>query len=168
MLDSASPSIHLMMRYSDALMGVEDTIAEHAAVIQKHGAVLVGKVGKGLGLNHITKLNEQCADGRGACLFLVQNRGRPGQPDYVFHRGDLEAVALSLAPRERRFVPAYYTSRGIDRQASVWCKVTQLKQVTVASMAEYHIASSRRPVFNALTRSLAALFVLGEGKGINY
>lgn len=157
-----------MMRYSDALMGVEDTIAEHAAVIQKHGAVLVGKVGKGLGVNHITKLNDQRADGRSAYLFLVQNRGRPGQPDYIFHRGDLDAVAISLTARERRFVPAYYKSRGIDRQASLWCKVTQLKQVTVASMAEYHIASSRRPVFNALTRSLAALFVLGEGKGINY
>jgi hypothetical protein len=168
MPDSPSACIHLMMRYSDALMGVEDTIAEHAAVIKKYGAVLVGKVGKGLGVNHVTKLNKQCCEGHGACLFLVQNRGRPGHPDYIFHRGDLEAVSLSLAPRERRLVPAYYKSRGIDRQASVWCKVTQLKQVTVASMAEYHIASSRRPVFNALTRSLAALFVLGEGKGINY
>ena len=157
-----------MMRYSDSLMGVENTIAEHESVIKKRGAVWVGKVGKALGSVHIAALNKQCRESPGAYLFLVQNRGRPGHADYVFHRGQLESVAASLPSSERKLLPRYYLTRGIEQQATLWCKVTRLTQVTAASMAEYHVASSQRPVFNALTKSLAALFVLGEGKGINY
>ena len=160
--------VHLMMRYSDALMGVDDTIVEHQSVIDKRGAVWVGKVGKPLGPVHIEKVNRQCSDGYPTFLFLVQNRGRPGHADYEFFKGQIAEVCSVLPSSQKKFVPRYYLARGIDQQASFWCKVTGLSQVTTKAMTDYHVASSRRPVFNALTRSLAALFVLGEGKGIDY
>jgi hypothetical protein len=164
---SSSP-IHLMMRYSDALMGVEDTIAEHQSVIDRRGAVWIGKIGKPLGGSHIAKINRQCRDGHPTFMFLVQNRGRPGHADYVFHRGKVCEVGSALPSSGEKLVPRYYIGRGIKQQAAFWCKVTALSQVSAKAMLEYHVASSRRPIRNALVRSLAALFVLGEGKGIDY
>jgi hypothetical protein len=161
-------SVHLLVRYSDALMGVEDTIGEHTAVISRRGAVWFGKVGKGLSATRLQQLNAQCGSGAATSLFLVQNRGRPGHADYVFHEGKVIQVAEQLPARAASLVPTYYRRCSLVGAMRLWVKVDSIRSVPASRLAHFHIASSQRTVRSALEKSLAAVFVLGEGAGISF
>jgi len=149
-------AIHLLMRFADSVLQINDTIKEHHEIITKHGAAWIGKLGKPLGPNHVKAVNRQVAAGHTTYLFLVQKV----KGDYLFYQGKIVAVAEALPEKDRRLVPSYYR----DKKLAFWTKLSSLELVPTRILNNYHIASSSRPVLGTLKRSMAALFVLNEGQ----
>lgn len=156
--------IHVVMRFSDGFLSAEDTIARHLEILNKHGAVWIGKLGKPLGDKWISLANKQAAEGETTHLFLVQKVGA----NYEAHRGRVLQMAKQLPVEEAKLVPKYYAENNIIRQVSFWVKMSSLTKVKPGGLIEYRIASSGRPLPSTLRKSMAALFVIKEGRGVDY
>lgn len=156
--------IHVVMRFADGFLSAEDTIARHLEVIERHGAVWIGKLGKALGDNWIAIANEQCRRGEATYLLLVQKSGS----SYEAHRGRVLEITKQLPSDGAKLVPKYYHENSITRQVSFWVKLASLVKVKQGGLMEYRIASSGRPLPSTLRKSMAALFVVKEGRGIDY
>lgn len=154
--------IHILMRFSDKLHSVEDTIQAHSEVIKQHGAVWIGKLGKPLSHLHIKQINEQCLKGIPSYLYLVQNLG--GR--YGAYRGTVVEMSRTLPEAEEYLVPVYYKERGILGQAGFWTKVSRIESLKDGELNELHIATSGSSVPYTLATSIAALFVVREGRGM--
>ena len=162
----ASPNTtHVLMRFADAFLSIEDTIEEHDAVIKKHGAVWMGKIGKPLGKQHILRIQTQVTAHIPSHLYLVQRlKGK-----YLASRGTI--VNVSVTPpskKEKDLIPTYYAERGILRQISLWFKLTSIERLESVALSQIRIASSGMPVPETLSKSMAALFIVHEGKGDDY
>jgi len=157
--EEMSDRIHILMRFADSMMSIDDTIVEHQAIIKSRGAVWIGKIGKTLAELHIEKINMQCKQREKAYLFLVQKM----ESQYNIYRGDVMQMARTLPSNETAMVPKYFRNTG----ASFWTKLSKLSPVQKITMGDYHIASSHRPILGTLKRSMAALFVIGEGSAMH-
>ena len=164
-MNTALP-IHLVVRFSDALMSVDDTIAEHQRVIKKRGRVWFAKVGKGLAGIHIERINRQCADGVKTFVILVQNKGRPGFSNYVAYKGTIRDIRPDLPEAEHNCCPAYYDDQNVRRAARLWIKLSDIVPMSMESLRKFQIASSKMAVPQTLRRSMAAIFVIQEGEGL--
>ena len=156
--------IHIVMRFADGFLSAEDTIAEHRAVIAKHGCALIGKLGKTLGEDHITQLRKQCQEGTPTYLFLVQKVGR----EYEVHCANVLDVSRNLPVKEKSLVPKYYDRLGISSQIALWFKVSRISRFKTGGLSDYRIASSKKRVSQALRGSMAGLFIIEEGIAMDY
>jgi hypothetical protein len=95
-------------------------------------------------------------------LYLVK-KGRSG---YSVYRGTVLAVERRLPKGEEGLVPEYYRDRGILKYVGVWFKLAKLQPLDVAELSNLYIANSGMAVPNTLRASMAALFIVKEGKGI--
>lgn len=154
--------IHILMRFSDNITGVADTIAAHNGVIQKHGAVWIGKMGKPLGRNYIRRINEQCNQGIVSYLYLVQ-KGRGG---YRVYRGTVLEMCRQIPLKETRLIPNYYTRNRLLNFVGFWVKLSDVNEVSVEVLNNLLISSSGMAVPSSLPRSMAALFVVRDGQGL--
>lgn len=161
---SDEDTIHVVMRFADGFMSSVDTVAEHQAVIKEHGAVWIGKLGKPLGEKSIERANRQCEDGVPTYLLLVQKAGR----DYEACRGNVIAMARELPQGQKKLVPKYYDKNNLTPQITFWVKLSKIVGMKKGSLREYRIASSGRPLPSTLRKSMAGLFVIKEGEGIDY
>jgi hypothetical protein len=156
--------IHILMRFSDAFMSVDDTIVEHQEVIDRHNSVWVAKVGKPLGAKHIETIRKQIKEGIPTYVYLVQRVGT----EYKGYRGTLAEIQREK-PDSAKLMPAYYKRKGIDSTSQLWMKVTKLTAVPKKDgLSKLHIASSKRSVPKTLATSMAAIFVIKDGPGSTY
>jgi hypothetical protein len=160
----AEDRVHLVMRFSDGFLSAEDTVLRHMEVLNKHGLVWIGKVGKPLGEKWIAHVNLQVAESEPAFLFLVQKVGKT----YEAHKAKILQVAKTLPESERKKVPKYYHESEIFGQVSLWVKLGSITKLSQGALLEYRIASSGRPLLSSLRNSMAALFVIKEGRGVDY
>jgi len=160
-LPSPAP-IHILMRFADKLLSIDDTIAEHNRLIARHGTVWIGKLGKPLAERHIMRVNEQCRQNIPTYLYLVQKKGTA----YQAYRATVVRMSRALPKREQNLVPHYYEERKITRYVGFWTKLSGITQIEKGQLFELHIASSLFAVPDTLARSMAALFVVREGQGI--
>jgi len=148
--------IHLVIRFSDALFGGVKTIEVHQEVIVEQGAVWLAKVGKPLGQQRIAKLNRQVETGVQTLLFLVQRKGHT----YIWAKGHIAFVQRDLPESEMQLVPTYYHTSGLLQHASTWFKLVSLSGAAKESIGNLVVASSGKPIYEALTESMAAMFIV--------
>src|SRR5438552_1208957 len=104
-MTNTEPTIHVLMRYSDKLHHVDDTIEEHLAVIRQYGSVWLGKLGKPLGFPKIDRINKQCRQNIPSFLYLVQRAGHGGSARVSAYRGSVLEMSRELPETERYLVP---------------------------------------------------------------
>jgi len=155
---------HILVRFSDGMLSIQDTIAEHQKIIENNGMVWFGKLGKSLGDFHISDVNKQIEEGSKSYLFLVQKNGKR----YEFSKGEIIIISKSLPKKEINLVPPYYEKQGIINNINLWIKLSNIKEAKLEEIDKYHIVSSGSAVISSIRKSMAALFVLGEGKGIDF
>lgn len=148
--------IHLLMRFSDKLGFIDNTIGAHKEVIQKRGSTWLGKMGKTLGHDKVARLNRQCQKHVPTFLYLVQKFAK----EHQVYCGKILEVRRTLPSSSRQLVPAYYKANGLEKYIRLWIKLSSLRQVSSLEINDYVIASSGSPALVTLGRSMAALFVL--------
>lgn len=155
---SGTRPLHLLMRYSDRLTGVEDTIAAHQEVAKRKGAVWLGKMGKTtLSRHNVNILNEQCKDNVPTYVFLVQRCSRT----YEVYQGYVVGVSR-LPPDNRRLIPPYYEQYGIIPYIRLWQKLTAIRKLDATVLKRLYIASSGSSASETLPRSMRALFLVNQ------
>ena len=154
--------VHLLMRFSDELTGVGDTIAAHDAIINRRGSVWIGKMGKTLGRPHVDRINKQCNESIPTYLYLVK-KSREG---YTLYQGTVLEVCRRLPLKETQDVPKYYESKKLMNYMNFWAKLSEIKPVQITVLDNLLISSTQMSASYSLRRSMAALFVVREGQGL--
>ncbi len=163
-METSNSLRHLLIRYSDVMFSAYDTIAEHASIVEKEGAVWFGKLGKTLGQVHITRINYQSKKGENSYLFLVQKHG----VKYEFYKCKILRLSTEFPKAESKLIPPYYYDKDILKNISLWIKLSNINQSNYMEIDKFHILSSHSSILSTLRKSMAALFVLGEGKGFEF
>ena len=102
------PAMHVLMRYADHAQDFTiDTIQAHQDLIERRGAVWLGKFGKKVASEHVLRVNQQCKEGIPTYLYLVKKRGGAYQVD----RATVTAMARTLPRGQGDLVPPYYEER---------------------------------------------------------
>jgi len=152
-----STPVHLLMRFSDKLGFIGDTIEAHSAVIEKHGAAWFGKMGKTLGREKVERINDQCKRKVTTFLYLVQKSAAKG---YQIYRANIIEVARDLPAGQTRYIPKYYETNRLEKYIRLWTKLSKLKSVPSSEITGFVVSSSGSPVLVTLGRSMAALFLV--------
>ena len=160
----APTPVHLLMRFSDKLGFIGDTIEAHSDVIEKRGAAWFGKMGKTLARDKVERVNDQCKRKVPTFLYLVQKSTAKG---YQIYRGDILQVARDLPTGQTRFIPKYYETNRLEKYIRLWIKLTKLKAVPSSEITGFVVSSSGSPVLVTLGRSMAALFVVRKKMSVD-
>lgn len=158
--------IHILIRFSDSFMSVEDTIAEHRKILKEHGTAWFAKVGRPLGQKNIDTINEQCAAGVPTYLVLVQNVGSHGKTEYRAYKCRIVVMQPNFPKKEQHLFPEYYEDQNVTRAGSLWTKFSNITEMPKGGLTQYHIASSQLTVTSTLKKSMAAMFIIKDGAGI--
>jgi len=152
-----SPSVHLLMRFSDKLGFIDNTIEAHSALIRKGGMVWFGKMGKTLGKDKVQRLNNQIEDNIPTFLYLVQRSATQG---YQIYRGNILKVARDFPASQIRHIPRYYASNNIEKYIRLWIKLSSLAAIPSSEIKDFVISSTGAPVFITLGQSMAGMFTI--------
>jgi hypothetical protein len=152
------PIVHLVVRFSDRVLRVEDTISEHAKILTERGAVWFGKLGKPVGKPNLQKMSHQIARGTPTYLYLVQKTAS----SYGVYRGTIVEVKTECPTEEKPLIPSYYFhSLDID-QVRFWAKLIELTAVGKDDLVKLRSISSTDPITVTLQSSMAGFFVVRE------
>lgn len=153
------PTMHVLMRYADHGSDFSiDTVQAHQDLIQRRGAVWLGKFGKRLASEHVLRVNQQCREGTPTYLYLVKKRGGAYQVD----RATVQAMARALPRGQRHLVPAYYEEHRLLRHIGFWTKVTDIVRLDSYDLRDLEVASSGTDVSYALRHSMAGHFLVRD------
>ena len=150
--------IHILMRFSDKLGAIEDTVEAHSIMIKKHGAVWFGKMGKTLSRQNIERLNKQCEQGTPTHLYLVQKTANR----YEIYRGVILAVRRETPIKDRKIIPPYYEKNRLSLYMNLWVKLSGLDRIELTSLSSLYIATSGFAAPETLRASMAAIFIIKE------
>jgi len=141
--------IGLVIRYADNLMaGQSDTIEEHNKVLDEHGKVFVGKIGKFIGQKAIAI----CNDEQKSKYLLLVKKSKGG---YAFYKAKI--VSGQTAKPPLGLIPEYYRD---NREIKSWiCISEKLVPLTEKEIKTWIIQSSGMEVADTLARSMAAYFI---------
>ncbi len=132
-----------------------NTIDEHSRIIQDQGAVWLGKAGRGLSADTITKLNNRAKAGEHARLYLTVRRGA----NYETHSARIVAASADTpSSSESKLIPKYYRDENLLNFVSLWFKLTDLKPVGAKEFGKLTVASSGLELEEALRKATANLF----------
>ena len=120
-----SMPIHLLIRYSDRLFKVENSMVEHSQVVEQKGIVWFGKIGKPLGKSNIMAINAQCNNSIPTYLYLVQKNKK----EYITYKGTVVDVSRIYPSDEKEFIPQYYFERDLVEFIQLWIKLSALSMV---------------------------------------
>jgi hypothetical protein len=152
-VSTSPPAVHLVVRYRDPEPSVR-TIERHREVLDAHGAVWFGKVGKTLGEQWTEAIRAQVAAGTDTYLYLA---ARP-KNQLVMHRGQVAHITRSR-PSNGHLIPEYYLQLGLEPDISFWTLVQSLDEVPEEGLRDLVVASSQRPVLESLRSSAPILVV---------
>jgi hypothetical protein len=153
--------IHLLIRFSDKMGAIEDTIEAHREVIVEHRAVWFGKMGKTLASKHVARMNAQCKQKVPTYLYLVQ----AGKGRSQVYRGTVLEISKTVPSNERRFVPQYYGKNGLTRFMRLWGKLSNVQLMPEGTLSSLYVAGSGSRVSDILHSSMAGLFIVKERGG---
>ena len=97
--------IHLVFRFSDRLLKINDTVLEHNKIIEKYGAVWFAKLGKPVGKPHIESMRAQIEDSIPTYLYIVQKQSGA----YIYYRGSVSEITKDTPLHEKELFPNYYS-----------------------------------------------------------
>lgn len=152
-------AIHIIIRYADREV---ETISAHEGLIDKHGAVWLGKIGKPLAQPKINIMNKQIANDIPTFVYLVQKVGQR----YETHKGTIDEITREL-PTQKNLIPRYYEQQNILQYVSLWLKISKLTKLDKNGLMRLKVANTGTAVPDALSTSMAGFFVVKEGRGMH-
>jgi hypothetical protein len=150
---STDEPIHIVLRYAGALLGIDETVAAHQAMIRREDAVLFGKLGRPLGSALVSRINKQSEDGTRNHLFLVAR----DRAEFVVSRGLIRNVALEVS--DAALIPPYYRELGITRSMGAWFELTELQAARPDVLKKLAVAASGNPISSIVGSSRASMFI---------
>ena len=157
MVDENPPPRHLAIRYSDQNAPEPGTVELHKAIIERVGYVWLGKFGKPIAARTLAMLNGQVAGGIETTVFLISSLGQRGRGVYSVAACRLVKAAQEIPVRELSRVPAYY---GPGMGIGAWLNIDRIDVKPSRILDDYVVASSLRPLGDALARSMAGAFIV--------
>ncbi len=152
---------HILLRYAQSLSGLEDTISEHQAILERSGQVWFGKVGRPFGQQTIKAVAQQSDAGINTYLYLAAN----AQPEFVVHRANIGRMTLDLPDEERALVPDYYSTTGLLGRVGTWFRLTQLNRIPAAALSKLVVAATGTPVLSVVGSSRSSMFIVAPKVG---
>lgn len=113
--------MHFMLRYSDKITGV-DTLGEHQKVLNKKGAVWLGKFGVGAA-KHIVNIAMKKINNNEECYLYLVNGSVFTYKARVLDIFLDETGIGSNAP-DKSMVPSYYQ----NRKCTIWFKICDMSK----------------------------------------
>ncbi len=162
MIQETGTPIHFVMRFADQVLSISDMIQEHNNIIDRYGAVWIGRLGRRIAKRQLLKINEQCKKRVPTYLYLVKQEGR----DYKAYRGVVVNMAYSVPQNEKRLIPPYYEKQGVVRQMRLWTKVSKIRDLDRYELNELRVATSGAPLTDSLKRSMSGFFFVRRRQGI--
>jgi hypothetical protein len=159
--------IHLLIRFSDKVGAITDTIDAHKAVILKHQAVWFGKMGRSLAGKNVARMNAQCIRRIPTHLYLVQG----GKGRSQVYRGTVLEMSKEAPRRGKKLVPRYYKKNSLARYMKLWGKLSNIQRMPDGCLHSLYVAGSGSRVSEILHCSMAGLFIIkerGGGPSITY
>lgn len=159
-------TIHIALRFSDAMFDVGDVLAQHQAVLDEHGAVWFGKFGKALADANIRQINQQVQEGVPTFLYLIQRVQLPNKRrGYEVYKARVVTMESEAPAVDDPLVPSYYDERELRGVISLWTKVSSLHHVSPEVLARLRVRRSHGRLGEVLKVSVAAMFiVVDEGR----
>jgi len=77
-------------------------------------------------------------------------------------------MSRDLPQGETSLIPEYYTNRNISDYVSLWVKLSAITDLVGGGLNELHVANTLSSVPRALATSIAAMFIVREGRGVDY
>ncbi|HLO18786.1 MAG TPA: hypothetical protein VK206_28400 [Anaerolineales bacterium] len=154
--------LHLVIRFSDTMFSVGDVIALHNEVVDKHGAVLFGKMGGTLSLTRIEMLNKQIEQKVPTFIYLVKGNRRKSTP----YKAEILAVSRDMPKKEKALIPSYYAEKKLLKFMNAWVKIGRIEQVEMSAMKKLKTINSIFPIEETLVRSSSGYFLVHESKSI--
>jgi hypothetical protein len=148
------------IRFSDDLYSIGDTIGEHRDVIDRVGAVWLGKFGKTLAVRHVDAINTQIDAARPSYLYLI--RKRQSSRGYDAFRGDIRAISRDEADVDRTLVPSYYDRLNLWPVVGVWIRLSSLEDIDPIDLEKVCVLRSNMPLAESLRLSMAGMFIVGN------
>ena len=145
--------VHIVLRIK-----AEDgmTVRAHRKVIEESGSVMFAKIGKGLGDNFSSQLNDQLEAGIPTFLFLAAHQG--WKKPYGFYKCELRRVSSKLSSDQRKLVPSYI--RKSIPAISTWLEITTLLRLSDQESNRIIVLSSGREIKSAI-RGTTSVFRVG-------
>lgn len=157
-----SEDLHILLRYSQSLEGLDDTISEHQAVLSDLGEVYFGKIGRAFGQRTLALIGTQISAGHPTFLFLA---ARTGRRDFVLHKATLRDMSLELPSGDGALVPYYYTRAGITGRVGTWFRISSLDRINQATLKALNVASTGTPILDVLGPSRNPMFIVTAKTG---
>ncbi|MBU2061535.1 MAG: hypothetical protein KKH44_06790 [Bacteroidetes bacterium] len=131
--------LHFLLRYSDKLSG-KDTIAEHRAILNGIGSVLLGKFGVGASTSVVGDAIDQISAGVKCYLYLMTGGS-------ITHRCRIIDVqsskkgGLPFTPKTVSLIPDYYRST----KCKLWFELNKIDdyQVSISNFYLYNSVQER-------------------------
>jgi hypothetical protein len=153
---------HVVIRFSDDLYSVGDMIGEHVAVLERKGAVWLGKFGKPLAIKRVASMNEQVAAGTATYVYLV--RKRPGSGGYDAFRGSVLQFSREVDDIEPDLVPAYYDAMDLWGVVGFWVKLSAIVELPADALDDLRVQRSGMVLTESLRASVAGMFIVERRK----
>ena len=155
-------TFHLVVRFSDNLIGIGDVVGKHNEVVAKYGFVWFGKLGNPLSLKRIDMLNEQLSKGVLTYVYLVKGN----QARSTAYRATLFSLARELAPKEQERIPRYYFENDLVQYMKSWLKIGEIEPIEMSGMGTLKALGSINSIQETLGRSASGYFLVHEAKNI--
>lgn len=155
--------LHVAIRFSDDLYSIGDMIGEHRDVLDRVGAVWLGKFGKTLAIRHVDAINAQIDAERPSHLYLI--RKCQSSAGYDAFRGDIRAISRDEEDVDRARVPRYYDRLNLWPLVGVWIKLSSLEDIDPIDLRKVCVLRSNMPLVESLRLSMAGMFIVGDRQG---
>lgn len=157
-----SEPIHILIRYSDKLFHVKNSIGIHKKIISKYGAVYFGKVGKPLASSFINTLNKQINEKIKTDLILVEKVSE----GYQVFTAPLLKVTREYPDKEKKIIPDYYFDGNLFSSITLWLKIKSIKQIEFETLRNFKALSSINLIPETLATSIAGMFIIKKAPNI--
>ena len=154
--------LHLVIRFSDTMFGVGDVVEKHNDVVDRHGAVWLGKLGRTLALPRIEMLNKQITLNIPTFLYLVKGNRRKSTP----YKATIISISRDFPKKEKALIPPYYAEKKLLKFMNAWFKIGHIEQVEMSDLKNLKTINSIFPLEETLQRSSSGYFLLHESKSI--
>jgi hypothetical protein len=151
---------HLVVRIKMTGEPLETVIKKHNAVAVSGGSVWFVKRGQPLKDSRAALFTRQIEQSIPTFLYVAQLKAKTIQA----FQSPILAIAHAVPSEEAHLIPPYYASFGSDVKTAIWLKVGQFKEVPNASFRLLQIESTKSPVAFVLSRSMASILTVIQGK----
>lgn len=153
-------TLHLVIRFSDALFNVGDVVAKHNDIVNAYGKVWFGKLGSPLSYDRVNLINNQMERKVNTLLYLIKGTRKKS----TVYQANIFEVTRDFPKKENKLIPKYYVEKEILKFINVWIKVGHIQEVGMSSLKNLKTINSVFPLEESIARSSSGYFLVHESK----